>query len=73
MFLIPDHETTSVPKGVARQELYRIGCIINFLEFNTTWKEDKVTEVIEQAFEKVLVQESTSPRYFVCACSESIT
>lgn len=63
VFLIPDPSNNYVPKGVDRQRLYEDGYVVNFLELNTAWDEERVASVLSKAFKDVLPPESSSPRY----------
>ena len=42
-----DSDDEIVPRGPRRRCLYDCGLIINFVEFNTLWKEDVVMQTVE--------------------------
>ena len=54
----------NVPRGPRRRLLHELGLVANFVEFNTAWKENKVIQVIEEAFKKVVDASQPIPRYF---------
>ena len=53
---------TSVPRGTSRSALHDDGRIINMVDFNSAWDEEKMAERIEKCFQGLLDVSKPYPR-----------
>ena len=51
-----------VPRGRRREELHKLGVIVNLVDFYSNWDEDRMEVAIEEALGGVIDQEKKCPR-----------